>query len=188
MGEDEFTAVYAATYRPLLGYALRRCDSPEDAADVVAETFAIAWRRAAEMPAGDQARLWLYGVAHRVLANQRRGARRNTIKAAALRAELSAGTPPRPAPGGDGPAVADVFRALPDRDRELLALVAWEGLSHAEIATVLGCSRNAVGIRLHRARGRFARALRAAGVDDPSAAARPRAAAHPARSSRSELT
>ncbi|MEV5829203.1 sigma-70 family RNA polymerase sigma factor [Spirillospora sp. NPDC052242] len=188
MGEDEFTAVYAATYRPLLGYALRRCDSPEDAADVVAETFAIAWRRAAEMPAGDQARLWLYGVAHRVLANQRRGARRNTIKTAALRAELSAGTPPRPAPEPDGPAVADVFRALPDRDRELLALVAWEGLSNAEIATVLGCSRNAASIRLHRARRRFARALRAAGVDDPPAEARRRAAVHPVRSSRSELT
>ncbi|NED53722.1 RNA polymerase subunit sigma-24, partial [Micromonospora aurantiaca] len=47
MDEADFAAVYAATYRPLLGYALRRCDSPEDAADVVAETFTIAWRRAA---------------------------------------------------------------------------------------------------------------------------------------------
>lgn len=69
MGEDEFAEVYAATYKPLLGYALRRCDSPEDAADVVAETFTIAWRRATDMPAGPQARLWLYGVARRVLAN-----------------------------------------------------------------------------------------------------------------------
>lgn len=188
MGEDEFTAVYAAAYKPLLGYALRRCDTPEDAADVVAETFAIAWRRAADIPAGDQARLWLYGVAHRVLANQRRGARRNTIKAAALRAELAAGTTPRPAPEPDGPAVADVFRALPDRDRELLALVAWEGLSNPEIATVLGCSRNAVSIRLHRARKRFARALRAAGVDAPPDAARDRTAVRHPVSSRSELT
>jgi RNA polymerase sigma-70 factor (ECF subfamily) len=188
MGEDEFTAVYSATYKPLLGYALRRCDSPEDAADVVAETFAIAWRRAAEMPAGDQARLWLYGVAHRVLANHRRGVRRNTIKAAALRAELSAGAPLRPAPEGDDSAIAEVFRGLPDRDRELLALVAWEGLSNAEIATVLGCSRNAVSIRLHRARKRLARALRSAGIDDPSATAQGRTALHPICSSRSELT
>ncbi|WP_306303164.1 RNA polymerase sigma factor [Actinomadura formosensis] len=162
MDEDEFAAVYAATYKPLLGYALRRCDTPEDAADVVAETFATAWRRAADMPAGDEARLWLYGVARRVLANHRRGVLRHSLKTAALRAELASITPAR-----DETPVADVFRALPGRDRELLALVAWEGLSVAEIATVLGCSRNAVSIRLHRARRRFARALRAAGIDRP---------------------
>ncbi|RFU37474.1 sigma-70 family RNA polymerase sigma factor [Actinomadura logoneensis] len=169
MGEDEFAEVYAATYKPLLGYALRRCDSPEDAADVVAETFAIAWRRAAEMPAGGEARLWLYGVARRVLANQRRGARRHGLRTAALVAELSVSAPTR-----DDSAVAEVFRRLPDRDRELLALVAWEGLSHTEIATVLGCSANAVSVRLHRARGRFARALRSAGVVRPQVAVQAR--------------
>jgi DNA-directed RNA polymerase specialized sigma24 family protein len=72
LDEDEFAAVYAKTYRSLLGYALRRCHSPDDAADVVAETFTIAWRRAADLPAGDEARLWLYGVARRVLANHLR--------------------------------------------------------------------------------------------------------------------
>ncbi|MEU9018075.1 sigma-70 family RNA polymerase sigma factor [Actinomadura sp. NPDC048394] len=160
MDKEEFAAVYATTYRALLGYALRRCDTPEDAADVVAETFAIAWRRAADVPSGDGARLWLYGVARRVLANHRRGLRRHADKTAALRAELTA-------PVHDDSPVTEVFRALPDRDRELLTLVAWEGLSVPEIAAVLGCSRNAVSIRLHRARKRFARALRAAGVDQP---------------------
>ena len=165
MGEDEFADVYAATYRPLLGYALRRCDSPENAADVVAETFTIAWRRAAEMPAGGEARLWLYGVARRVLANQRRGARRHTLKTATLVAELAVGAPPQ----GDS-AVIEIFGGLPDRDRELLALVAWEGLSNTEIATVLGCSSNAVSVRLHRARKRFVRALRSADIEHPAAA------------------
>ncbi|GAA2105791.1 RNA polymerase sigma factor [Actinomadura alba] len=169
MGEDEFADVYAATYKPLLGYALRRCGSPEDAADVVAETFAIAWRRAAEMPAGGEARLWLYGVARRVLANQRRGARRHTMKTAALIAELAVG-----APSQEDSAVAEIFDRLPDRDRELLALVAWEGLSNTEIATVLGCSSNTVSVRLHRARKRFVRALRSAGIDHPAAAVQAR--------------
>ncbi|MFF5265115.1 RNA polymerase sigma factor [Actinomadura viridis] len=178
MDEDEFAAVYAATYKPLLGYALRRCDSPEDAADVVAETFTVAWRRAAEMPSGDEARLWLYGVARRVLANHRRGARRHATKTSALREELAAVPPPR-----DRSDIAEVFGGLPDRDRELLSLVAWEGLSNAEIATVLGCSRNAVSIRLHRARKRFARALRAAGIDHPGTAASARPVLQ-----RSELT
>jgi RNA polymerase sigma-70 factor (ECF subfamily) len=165
MDEEEFTAVYAATYKPLLGYALRRCDSPEDAADVVAETFAVAWRRSDEMPAGSDARLWLYGVARRVLANHRRGVRRHMIKTAALRAEL-----PTKAHAQDESHVAEVFRSLPERDRELLALVAWEGLGNAEIAVVLGCSSNAVSIRLHRARKRFARALRSAGADRSASA------------------
>ncbi|TDD91094.1 RNA polymerase subunit sigma-24 [Actinomadura darangshiensis] len=110
--EDDFAAVYAATYKALLAYALRRCETPEDAADVVAETFATAWRRAADMPAGDEARLWLYGVARRVLANHRRGVQRHSLKTAALRAELR---PAAPAP--DASPVTGVFRALPDRDR-----------------------------------------------------------------------
>jgi len=167
MDEAEFTAVYAATYKPLLGYALRRCDSPEDAADVVAETFTIAWRRAAEIPEGAEARLWLYGVARRVLANHHRGERRHMIKTAALRAELPARTPPQ-----NESRVAEVFQSLSERDRELLALVAWEGLTNPEIAVVLGCSPNAVSIRLHRARKRFARALRSAGVDRSAAQTR----------------
>jgi RNA polymerase sigma-70 factor (ECF subfamily) len=165
LDEDEFAAVYAENYRALFGYALRRCESPDDAADVVAETFTVAWRRADDLPPGDEARLWLYGVARRVLANHRRGEQRHAAKTAMLRDELAAAPPLTPAPM-DGTPVAQVFRALPERDRELLSLVAWEGLSYAEIAKVLGCSRNAVSIRLHRARKRFARALRAAGVDE----------------------
>ena len=90
MDKEEFAAVYATTYRGLLGYALRRCDTPEDAADVVAETFTIAWRRAADVPSGDAARLWLYGVARRVIANHRRGVQRHADKTAALRAGLTA--------------------------------------------------------------------------------------------------
>ncbi|WP_374058788.1 RNA polymerase sigma factor [Planomonospora sp. ID91781] len=57
-----------------------------------------------------------------------------------------------------------MFRELSDDDHELLSLVAWEGLDAAEIARVLGCSRNAVRIRLHRARKRFAHRLAAAGL------------------------
>ncbi|MFC6885166.1 MULTISPECIES: RNA polymerase sigma factor [Actinomadura] len=164
MDEDEFAALYARTQQALIGYALRRCDSPDDAADVVAETFATAWRRASELPPGDEARLWLYGTARRVLANQRRGASRRALRTAALRAELAALSATVVRPADDGSAVARAFRSLPEADRELLSLVAWEGLGNAEIATVLGVSRNAVSIRLHRARKRMARALRDAGV------------------------
>jgi RNA polymerase sigma-70 factor (ECF subfamily) len=37
-------------------------DRAEDAADVVAETFLVAWRRLDSVPGGDEARLWLYAV------------------------------------------------------------------------------------------------------------------------------
>ncbi|WP_188194500.1 RNA polymerase sigma factor [Nonomuraea sp. SYSU D8015] len=161
---DRFEAVYTQTYERILGYAMRRCDSPEDAADVVAETFAIAWRRMDAMPAGDEARLWLYGVARNVLANHRRGQDRRRTRHVALDADL-ADLYARSSAGGDELGViARALRELPEADRELISLVAWEGLDHGQLATVLGCSRNAVRIRLHRARKRLSKALAAAGV------------------------
>ena len=79
--EDErstrFRELYEANYERILGYALRRVGHP-DALDVVAETFTVAWRRLGRVPDGDEARLWLYGTARRVLANHERGAPRSS--------------------------------------------------------------------------------------------------------------
>ena len=153
-----FEVVYAAHRGPILGYVLRRTENPDDAADVIAETFLTAWRRLDAVPPGDQARLWLYGVARRVLANHRRGERRRTVLNDRLRAQLAAGYQP-PECFGELADIAAAFRSLPEPDRELLALVGWEGLDHGQVAAVLGCSRNAVRIRLHRARRRLAAEL-----------------------------
>ncbi len=151
-----FEEIYAACHDPVLGYALRRTGNGEDAADVLAETFLVAWRRLDQVPAGDRARPWLYGVARLVLANHRRGERRRTALGERLRAELASATDHTVT---DLDAVGVAFRGLSDDDRELLSLVGWEGLDAGQIAIALGCSRNAVRIRLHRARRRFARAL-----------------------------
>ncbi|WP_169952646.1 RNA polymerase sigma factor [Microbispora sp. H11081] len=159
-----FEAVYRETYGRLTAYAVRRCDSPQDAADVVAEVFTVAWRRVHELPAGDEAVLWLYGVARNVVANHRRGEVRRQARSARLDAELADLYEDSPDSGLELSAIGEAFRSLPDDDRELLSLVAWEGLGRAEIATALGLSRNAVRIRLHRARRRFSRALAEAGV------------------------
>jgi len=51
--------------------------------------------------------------------------------------------------------IASALARLPEEQRELLALDAWEGLDYGQLAVVLGCSRNAVRIRLHRARARL---------------------------------
>src|SRR5437868_9430986 len=72
---DRFNVLYEANYERILGYALRRTQHA-DALDVVSETFIIAWRRLARVPDGDEARLWLYGTARRVLANHQRSRRR----------------------------------------------------------------------------------------------------------------
>lgn len=165
---DDRTAVFEALYTDmfphLLGYALRRCDGPEDAADLVAETFAITWRRMDSVPTGADARLWLYGVARNVLANQRRGTLRRRGLSVALAAEVADFYEPSAEDSAELGTINKIFRELPESDRELLSLVAWEGLDAGQLATVLGCSRNAVRIRLHRARRRLARSLAAAGV------------------------
>ena len=52
LAEAHFSDLYRGNMRELLGYALRRCADPDDAADVVAETFLTAWRRLADVPLG----------------------------------------------------------------------------------------------------------------------------------------
>lgn len=93
-----------------------------------------------------------------MLANHHRSERRRTALGARLRSELaSASHGHEPHPAHDD--VAAAFRSLADSDREILALAGWEGLDAGQIAVVLGCSRNAARIRLHRARRRLAQAL-----------------------------
>ncbi|MFP5319991.1 MAG: RNA polymerase sigma factor [Acidimicrobiia bacterium] len=147
---------YRAHRGAVLAYLLRRCPSAADAHDALAETFLVAWRRPEQVPDGDAAvRLWLYGVARRVLANQRRAERRRRRLSERLQAHPGDELVPGPDEAGTEREVLRVLSRLGERDREILLLSAWEGLSHAEIAAVLGCSENASAVRLHRARARL---------------------------------
>jgi RNA polymerase sigma factor (sigma-70 family) len=151
--EQRFVVLYDAHLHRILGYALRRTDEAS-AQDVVAETFLVAWRRLEDVPDGSDARLWLYGVARKVLANHRRKESRRER----LRSALELGHLTSLCLGDEEPNLlfAEAFERLPARDRELLGLWAWEGLDYRELAVVLGCSVNAAKIRVHRARRRFA--------------------------------
>ena len=153
-----FEAFYRRYAGAVLAYLLRRSRSVADAQDALAETFLVAWRRPEQVPAGDAAGLWLYGVARRVLANQRRGDRRRRQLAARLEADAGLGLVPGPSEADDARDVLRALARLGEGDREVLLLAAWDGLSHAEIATVLGFSENASAIRLHRARRRLRQA------------------------------
>ncbi len=163
--ERRFRALYTTHYQAMLAYAVRRTGPSEDAADVVADIFTTAWRRLDEVPAAPADRLWLYGVAQRVVAGQRRSARRRHSLTSRLRAEQTAAASQQA--GGRDPARDHLIAALdrlPAAEREALQLVLWEQLSHAEAAQVLGCSANAVAIRVHRAKARL-RQLLATGPD-----------------------
>lgn len=162
--EEDSDAVFADLFeryhRVILAYTLRRTSHIADAEDAAAETFAVAWRRIADRP--DAPLPWLYGIARRVLSNQRRsGDRRMALLLRLHGQQVDVSTPS--VAGGSGPALVALGYLRPD-DQELLRLVVWEELDHAEIAIVFGISVNAVAIRLHRARGRFAQAFAASSV------------------------
>ncbi len=157
--QERFQALYLSARPRLLAYALRRTRSAEAAADVVAETFAIAWKRLDDVPGGTQAILWLYVTARNVLANEVRRDHRHGQLVARIGAVLTDHeTVVEPADEAHIVALA-ALRALDDDDRELLMLVGWDGLDAAGAGVVLGCSPGAVRIRLHRARRRLDAAL-----------------------------
>jgi RNA polymerase sigma-70 factor, ECF subfamily len=155
--EEQFRALFDAHFEDVWRFARRRCDSGQDADDVTAETFAVAWRRRDDVPA-EEIRLWLFGVVRRVLANQRRAVQRQHR----LRLRVAQTFVPE-APADEEWQHRDTWaaalRALPAADRELLIMQAWDGLAVGEMATILDCSPNAVSLRLHKARRRLAQAL-----------------------------
>jgi RNA polymerase sigma-70 factor (ECF subfamily) len=157
-----FEALYSAHHRAVLAYCARRA-SRWDAWDAASEVFAVAWRRFGDVPATDEARAWLLGVAYRVLANQRRsGRRRRRLIQRAARAGDD-GTLSPDAQLIRNKEEADVIAALSrlrPLDREILQLTLWEELSPVEIAVVLGISRAAVDQRYCRAKRRLARELK----------------------------
>lgn len=174
LAEIRFRQLYADHGRAILAYALRRVADPDDAADVLAETFLVAWRRCADVPGGDAARLWLFGVARNTLANQRRAEHRRTRLTERLRADLAAAdllqAPPE---HGDEAALAALARLDP-ADREILRLTAWEELTPAQAGRVLGLSPVAARSRLHRARRRLRRELAESALNfDPTAGPEP---------------
>jgi RNA polymerase sigma-70 factor (ECF subfamily) len=154
IAEARINDLYRDHARDILGYALRRTRDPEDAADVVAETFLIAWRRLGEVPLDGDARLWLYGTARHVLANHDRGARRRDRLTERLRDELRRQLPVVHRTG-EGSALLEALAGLAEADRELLMLIGWEELTPTQAARALGISPLAARTRLHRARRRL---------------------------------
>jgi RNA polymerase sigma-70 factor, ECF subfamily len=166
--ERDFEQLYALHASAVRGYAMRRCD-PETADDIVADVFLIAWRRRNELP--EDPLPWLLGTARRVLANHARGQSRRVRLLDRLAAERKSVVTPPPA-GGKDARVRTALARLNERDRELLLLMAWEGLELQQAAEVLGVRPNTLAVRFHRARRRLSAALEALEAEDGSERAR----------------
>jgi RNA polymerase sigma-70 factor (ECF subfamily) len=147
---QRFEQIYAQHLEAVRAYVRRR--APESVVeDVVADVFVVCLRRLDDVP--EPPLPWLYAVARKTLANERRKRSRTS----ALTEEVAY----EPAPVGDG-ALATAFASLSDADREVLRLVAWEGLSLRDAARALECSAVAARVRYHRAKSRLAARLDAA--------------------------
>ena len=152
---DRVADVLTAQGGRLLGFFINRLENADEAPDLLGDVFLIAWRRRRDLPAdADQARMWLFGVARKVLANHRRGKGRRQALDARLREHLIACVE---VDQFDGVAVRAAVRSLPPRLAELTRLVAWDGLTLEEAARHLG-------IPASTARSRYARARSLLGI------------------------
>ena len=163
-GEDEaaLRELLDRHFADLWRFARRRVGSADDADDVVAETFAVAWRRRHRVPGGEDARLWLFGVARHVVANHRRAERRRHrlhLRLRSLRVDAAVTATATAADAEAPPGLRAAFAALSDAEREVVIMRHWDHLAVHEIATLLGCTPNAVSLRLHKARRRLAQLL-----------------------------
>jgi RNA polymerase sigma-70 factor (ECF subfamily) len=156
---ERFTALYDLHHRRVFAYAVSRAGR-QLADEVVSEVFLIAWRRLEDIPA--PALPWLLAVARNVVIEQFRVAARQQSIAAELRTWVSEAQR-NPVDVADQVterlAVLTALAMLSEADRELLTLLAWQGLTPRQAAEVVGCTTPTLFVRLHRARRRLERAM-----------------------------
>lgn len=165
MSPDEFENLVRRHGPRVTAYVRRRVGDAEDAADIVAETLAVAWRRRDALPAEPDVVAYLIGIARRQMANHRRGRGRAQALAARIERAIDDHLTPPPAP--DALAVREALACLRADDRELLTLVAWDGFATAEAAAIMGLREATVRKRLERARTRLAAQLARQGLPVP---------------------
>jgi RNA polymerase sigma-70 factor (ECF subfamily) len=148
-----FERVAADVYEPLQRYLRRRANAA-DAADVLADTLLVVWRRLEAVP--DDPLPWCYGAARRCLANHRRGDERRLrlVDRVGARLDRHAGAQldPQRVVDATDPELTSALRTLTDAELEIVRLWAWEQLEPREIAEALETTPNAVSVALARAK------------------------------------
>ena len=132
-----FAALYTETNADVLAFLLRRCPTPEDAADCLAETYLVAWEKRNQVPAGEEARLWLFGVARNVMRRGHEHHRRLAAAAQSLAEELQSAASARPARPPDEPeSITAALSELSAVDQEIITMISWDGLTPRQIGHV----------------------------------------------------
>lgn len=151
--EVRFQRLFDDAYESVQRYCLRRL-SPTDSNDAAAEVFVIAWRRIEDIPGGDDAIPYLYGIARNVVRNHERSHRRALRLRSKLRGEPESTAPPPDRiiiRREEDRMLLEALESLSTEDQEILRLKTYEGLDSRQIALVLGCSHAAARKRLSRA-------------------------------------
>ncbi|WP_460624442.1 RNA polymerase sigma factor [Kineosporia babensis] len=157
--EQRLRALHADAFDDLLRFTERRVPASE-APDVVSTVFLTAWRRLDDVPTEPgAARAWLFAVARNTMANQSRSWLRRRALDVRLADHWSEAGPDEAGATADRVDLARAFRSLSAADREVLALVAFDGLTADQAAQVLNCRRSTFAMRLTRARQRLRTAL-----------------------------
>lgn len=154
-----FAELYGQHRSRIRSFCARRV--PRDAVDdAVADTFLTLWRCLDDVPDGEATLLWLYGVAHRVIAHARRSMARRSRLHARLRVDdnrTAGAADDGLVDGEESRRILAALTRLRGTDAEVLRLVTWEELSVTDVAAVLGIDPAAARQRLHRARRHLAR-------------------------------
>jgi RNA polymerase sigma-70 factor, ECF subfamily len=157
---DAYSVFFRRHVNAITRYAVRRCANPEDVADLVGECFLVALQASHRyVPETDTALPWLFGISRRLLAKQRRkyaGNRRLEVKVGNAFPSFSECEDEQIASAIDAsrqaPALEDALSRLTHAEREVLELIAYDGLSPSEAAIALDITPNAARLRLSRAR------------------------------------
>jgi RNA polymerase sigma-70 factor (ECF subfamily) len=165
---DAFGVLFRRHVRPITGYAVRRCDNADDVADLVSDTFMIALGAAHRyVPQTETALPWLFGIARRVHTRQRRRTKsflrlvsKNTNAQVSYAEEETAAIESAIDAARAGNEMREAMTKLSTGEREVLELVAIDGLTPSEAALVLDLTPNAARLKLSRARRTMQRLLR----------------------------
>ncbi|MBP1136826.1 RNA polymerase sigma-70 factor (ECF subfamily) [Arthrobacter sp. PvP023] len=148
--ERSFTVLHSEHFGRIYRYIAYRINDADRAEELAADVFRIAWEK--DLP--EQPGIgWLVAAARNVVANEYKGRHRQQLLRRRLQDQVRAAAATN---DNESNAVADVLAKLNDKQREVLMLAYWDGLTTAELAESLGCSLSAAGVRLHRARKSFA--------------------------------
>lgn len=169
-----FDQIFADHYESVSRYCHRRLP-PDEANDASAEVFVVAWRKIDQVPSGDETLPWLYGVARNEVSRARRSIRRR----GALRTKLGGQAIHHdPSPevlvvrNAEKEQLVAALGRLKPSDQEVLRLRAYEHLTLAEVAIVLGCSVPAAKQRSARAIKRLRRAADLPGPQEAASGSR----------------